>query len=162
MLQAFIERAAGDEFRHQEVGTIFGIEVEDGRHVGMVQAREGQRFAAKPLAGSFVGQHAGGQNFDRDLALEALVVGEIDDAHPAGSNLFADAVVAYGLADHGEGGGPRMVFGGLGLVNCGGIRRVRFRGKRAKRALMFRTERETTRDSPESLPPNCRALGMTT
>ena len=38
-------------------------------------------------------------NLDRDQALQLLVFGLVDDAHPAFAELFGDLVVADGLAD---------------------------------------------------------------
>ena len=67
----------------------------------MVEAAERERFAAEALARRVVGQRAGGQDLQRDVAVEPLVVGAIDDAHAAFADLLEDAVVAEGLADHG-------------------------------------------------------------
>ena len=112
----------GDEFGDEEVGTFFGIEIEDGGDVGMIESGERESFSAKTAASRFIGQHARRQDLDGDLAFEALVVGKINNSHASGADLLTDAIMAYGFADHGKGGGQEMVFGarGDGQPACGG------------------------------------------
>ena len=43
------------------------------------------------------------QHLDGDLAVEVRVLGAIDDAHASRAELFCDAVVGKGCADHGAG-----------------------------------------------------------
>src|ERR1700751_753772 len=51
-------------------------------------------------ARSIVAESAGGQHFQRHIALQLLVAGSIDHTHSTGSDLFHDAVVAECLANH--------------------------------------------------------------
>jgi hypothetical protein len=68
----------------------------------MIELGESEGLAAETPAGRFIGQHAGREDLDGDLSLEAFIVSEIDDAHASGTDLPADAIVAYGFADHGK------------------------------------------------------------
>ncbi len=72
----------------------------DGADVGMVESRgrlclpleTGQGLG---ILGDFLGQELQG-----DKAVEASVLGLVDDTHPAAAELLDDAVVRNGLADH--------------------------------------------------------------
>lgn len=64
-----------------------------------------QRFAAKALAGYDVSGEMGWQELNGDTTIKARVVCQIDLGHPAFAELFQNAVIGEGLADH---GGPSV------------------------------------------------------
>jgi hypothetical protein len=65
----------------------------------MVQLCKSQGFSAETLAGDFVGQSAGGQYLQRNIAIQLLIMSAIHHAHAAGSNVLDNAVVAEDVAD---------------------------------------------------------------
>ncbi len=67
----------------------------------MVQPGKHQRFFAKTLVAGFIGQSFRGNEFNRNVALEPLVVGKIHFAHPTSSNLVDDGVTPQRLPNHG-------------------------------------------------------------
>jgi hypothetical protein len=69
----------------------------------MIEAGKGQRFFAKPLAGSLVGHATGGKDFDSHVAVEAFVARAVDNTHPACANLFGYEIVPEPLTDHTSG-----------------------------------------------------------
>ena len=94
-----IECLAGDALEHQEVHPVLGVEVVDGDDIGVVELGERQRLAAEALPRHLVGQRAGRQQLERDVALQALVMGGVDDAHAARADLLEHAIMAQRLAD---------------------------------------------------------------
>jgi hypothetical protein len=60
----------------------------------MIQLRGQPGFLQQARPGSRVGQSAGGEDFQSDVAIEPLVMGAIDDAHAAFAQLREDSVVA--------------------------------------------------------------------
>jgi len=60
--------------RDQEVNLFGGIKIVDGRDVGVVELGQRESFLAKSLAGSVVGQSAGGQDFYGNLAFQLLIM----------------------------------------------------------------------------------------
>ena len=75
-------------------------DVVDGADVGMVQSGSGARFAPEALEGLRIAGDIVGQKFQSDEAAQARVFGFVDDAHAAAAELFDDAVVRDGVADH--------------------------------------------------------------
>jgi hypothetical protein len=98
--QLLIQRISGDVFRDQKVSVIGGIEIMNGRNVGMVQPGERQRFLAESLAGSFVSQGSGWEDFYCNVTFQLLVVRKKDHSHPARADLLHDAVVAEIFPEH--------------------------------------------------------------
>jgi hypothetical protein len=70
--------------------------------VGVVQGRGGFGFLyeAQPVLG--VGVSVGRQDLDGDQTIQVRVTGFVDFAHAALAQLLDDAVVRYGLANHGR------------------------------------------------------------
>jgi hypothetical protein len=66
----------------------------------MVQVGKSERFLAKPLAGSVIGERSDGQDFQGYVALEFLIARAVDNPHAAGADLVEDAVLQQGLAEH--------------------------------------------------------------
>ena len=75
-------------------------DVVNGADIGMVQRRCGLRFAPKSRQGLGIAGHFVGQKLQRDKAVQARVLGFVDHAHATAAELFDDAVVRDGLADH--------------------------------------------------------------
>jgi hypothetical protein len=65
----------------------------------VVEGGDGLRLALEPLP-SFRRRHLSRKDLESDLAVELRVLGEIDLAHPALSELLEDAVVRERRADH--------------------------------------------------------------
>jgi hypothetical protein len=58
------------------------------------------RLGSRPNARRFVAEHAGGQSFQRHVAVQALVVGAIHHTHPARTELFQNPVMRNRRPDH--------------------------------------------------------------
>jgi hypothetical protein len=85
----------------------------EGDEVGVVQRRRGARLALEAGEGVGVGGVAGGEELDRDVAVELGILGEVDLAHPSFADLGDNTIVRYRPADHGLRGPivPRPVGG---------------------------------------------------
>jgi hypothetical protein len=77
----------------KKVRAVLGVEVVDDDDVRMVELGEGKGFLAEALTGGFVGQSAGGKDFECHVPVEAFIVSAVDHTHPASSDLLQDAVV---------------------------------------------------------------------
>jgi hypothetical protein len=68
--------------RNERLAVMFAnlVDRADG---GVIERRGGARFTAKPLDGCRVARKPLGQKFQRDLAAEREVFGEVDDPHSA-------------------------------------------------------------------------------
>ena len=107
------ERAAGDVLRQrlaghvlhdQEVDPVAAVEIVHRGDVRVVQPGQRLRFTPEPPPCRLVGQHARWQHLEGDVAIEMLVAGAVDLAHPAFAELLDDPVVREGAADHFFGG----------------------------------------------------------
>src|SRR5579863_4531150 len=86
---------------HHDVGDFaILLKLVDGDNSGMREHTSGPRLAVEPLVGLIVRltDFGGVNGFDRDLALDLWVAGEIDDTHPSAAE-FADKFVPSQLAD---------------------------------------------------------------
>ena len=76
-------------------------DVVDGADVGMIQSGSGLRLAPEALERlTDLWATSSGRNFSATKRSQARVFGLVDDAHAAAAQLFDDAVVRDGLADH--------------------------------------------------------------
>jgi hypothetical protein len=66
----------------------------------MIESGGGTGFPLEALERGMVAGHRFGQKFQRDGAVELHVDGAINHTHPAAADLFDDAIVGDGLADH--------------------------------------------------------------
>ena len=109
------QRLAVHELGGDVVVALGEIGIEDGEDVGVVEHGGGAGLALEALdqLGLFAAERQR-QNFDGDAAVEAQVVAFVDDAHTAGSDAGAEAVVA----DDGSGGRQGGTAGGQ---EAGGI-----------------------------------------
>jgi hypothetical protein len=67
--------------------------------VGMVERCNRLRFSLEPLS-AFLRGHLRGQDFERYLAVELGVFGDINVSHTTGAEFFLDFVVGEALANH--------------------------------------------------------------
>ena len=104
-----VERAAGDELHHDEVGAILAADVVNGDDVGMIQGGGGLGFLDEAQLAVGVGDLVGRQNLDRDKAVQLRIAGLVDDAHTALAQLLDDLVVRNGPADHGAVSPPSLL-----------------------------------------------------
>jgi hypothetical protein len=94
LVEPAAQRDAGDEL-HRDVDLAVGggADVVDADDVGVREAGEGLGLAQQAaLALGVAGAVA--QDLDRDLAIEGLVEGGVDDAHAAAAELAQDGVAA--------------------------------------------------------------------
>ena len=66
--------------------------------LGWFSLADRQRLLAELFAGSVVGEQSRGQDFDRNVALQLLIMGAKDHTHASGANLFDQPVVPQYLA----------------------------------------------------------------
>jgi hypothetical protein len=99
-LQLLGQRGSPHQLHDDEVDPIRTVEVEDRRDVGMRQPGEGIRFPVEAAAGLVIRERAFGKDLDRHVAVELLVVGAEDLAHPARPQGLDDSVVSERAADH--------------------------------------------------------------
>jgi hypothetical protein len=89
-----------NEFHDEEVRLVLAVEVMDRGDVRVGQAREGVRLLAKPQAGFLVSEGAFGQDLQGHVAVELLIPGAEDLAHPAGPQRLDDSILSKRAADH--------------------------------------------------------------
>ena len=117
---AVLERLALEQLHGDERPTLELADVVDRADVGMIERRRRARLAAEPLDRLRIPGDVVGQELQRDVPPEPRVPGLVDHAHPAPAQLFQDAVVGDGAADHRRGvchrlrslserGGPPLV-----------------------------------------------------
>ena len=86
---------------HRDESAAIGLgNLVDGADVGMVQGSGGFRFPLEALADVLVGNEMRGQELQGNGAIEGCVLGFVDDAHAAFTELLSNAVMGDGLADH--------------------------------------------------------------
>ena len=104
-LQPRGERLAVEQLHRDEEPAGVFADLEDLAGVGVADAGRGAGLAPEALAALLVGA---GDRLQRDAAAEARVLGRVDDAHPALSELVEDAIAADPL------GQPRLAWRDLG------------------------------------------------
>ena len=72
----------------------------DGADIGMIQRRGGLRFSLKAGQCLRVFGHVVGQKLQRDESVQSYVFGLVHHTHAAAAELFDNAVMRDGLADH--------------------------------------------------------------
>ena len=72
----------------------------DGADVGMIQCGGSASFAAETFQSLRIAGKVFGKKLECDKATKLRVFGLVHHAHPAAAELFDDAVVRDGLADH--------------------------------------------------------------
>jgi hypothetical protein len=86
---------------HDDAVPLLGLDhVVDPDDGGMVQARARPRLPAQPLAAHFVFMLARLDELHRHPAVQALVVGAVDDPHATRADLLFEAVGSYPFGLH--------------------------------------------------------------
>ncbi len=93
-----VERRAVEELGHDVGEAALDADVEDRDDVGMVEGGRGPGLLLESAQAVDVVGYLGRQHLDRDLAIEALVVGAVDLAHAAGPEWRDDLVRAEARA----------------------------------------------------------------
>jgi hypothetical protein len=86
LLEPVGERLALEQLHDEEVGVAVLPHVEEGADVGVVEGGDGLRLALEARAALLVLGEGGGEDLDRDGAVEAGVPAAPDLAHPAGAD----------------------------------------------------------------------------
>ena len=97
---AVLECLALHEFHGDEGLTLVLVDVVDGADMGVVEGGAGPGLAPEPLQGHRVAEEFLRQELQRDGAVQAGVLGLVDDTHASAADLLQDAVVGDGLTDH--------------------------------------------------------------
>ena len=92
---------AVEELHRDEGATIFFADVVNGADVGMIERRGGTGLAAEALQRLGIASYVIGQKFEGNKPAQARVLGLVDNAHAATTELLDDAVVRDGAVDHG-------------------------------------------------------------
>ena len=82
-LEPLLDRALVHELHRVEVGVALVVDVIDLHDVGVVEPRRGARLGLEPRDEDRVLRQLGRQHLERDLAVEADLVGAVDLAHAA-------------------------------------------------------------------------------
>src|SRR5262245_12542335 len=95
-----LQRLAFQQLHYDEPLAVVLADVEERADVRMVERRCDARLALEAFDRLRIARQLGRQDFDGDLPAKPAVLGAIDDTHTATAELFDDAVVRKGLADH--------------------------------------------------------------
>ena len=99
--QAVSQRLPLQKLHNQEVDAILMADIMQSANVGMVQRRYGAGFVVETLPGLGIAGQMTREDFDRDGAVQASVLGAIHLAHAAGADGRKDFVRAEFCA-HGK------------------------------------------------------------
>jgi hypothetical protein len=99
---AMFQRLPFQQLHHEKLPTFMLTNVVNRADVGMFQCQGGsgltlEAFHCMAITGQLIGQE-----FQGDLTAEPSVLGLVDDAHTAATELLDDAVMRDSLANHGE------------------------------------------------------------
>jgi hypothetical protein len=103
------QRFSIEQFHDDEPLAMILADVEQRADVRVIQRRSDARLALKALERVAISGQLRRQQLERHLPPEPRVFGSVDDSHAAVAELFDDAVVRQGLADHGSEVYPRVV-----------------------------------------------------
>ncbi len=109
--EALCERATFAQLHDEERVTtrrrIARLDVEDGDDVGVVDRRERAGLQVEPFRDEWFGRQCRQEQFDRDIAIEAGIVGLVHDGHPPSAEEAIDVIpTRERLADGGHGAEP--------------------------------------------------------
>src|SRR5882724_10884648 len=96
-----LESYAVQEFHGDEGLALVVADVVNRTNVWMVESGSGLGFPLETGQGLRVPGEIIGEEFQGDKSVEARVLGFVDNAHAAATELFDDAVVGDGLPDQG-------------------------------------------------------------
>src|SRR5262249_21956688 len=92
---------ARHQFHDQKIRAINSVKVVDDRDIRMSQTRESQGLLAKATPGRLIRETAGRQYFNGNVAVEALIMSAVDDAHTTIANLLCHSVPPKTQVGHG-------------------------------------------------------------
>jgi hypothetical protein len=92
-----VEAAPGHVLHRQESDVVAAARLEDGHDVLVTQLRHGARLALEARQRLCGRRELGPHDLERHAPREALVLGEVDDAHAAGAEPFDQPVRAEAL-----------------------------------------------------------------
>ncbi len=96
----FPDGRTGHVLHHQKIDAVLAVEIVNGADVGVIEPGKGESFLAELAARGIVGESVPGEDFQGDVAFEALIAGAINDAHSALANFLQDTVMTELLANH--------------------------------------------------------------
>ena len=96
----FLERLALEEFHHDVDLAFVAADFMNGANVGVVEGGRSAGFALESFKGLLVVGQIFGEKFQCNETSQSGVFGLVNDAHPAASQLFEDAVVRDRTANH--------------------------------------------------------------
>ena len=97
-LEHGVQRQSADELHDVEVGALMLADPEDRDDVGVVQPRGGLGLALEPDEELGVEQPVVAQHLQRHAAAQRLLLGLVDDPHPAAADLAEQTEVAQPFA----------------------------------------------------------------
>ena len=89
------------ELHRDERLPVLFTDVMDRADVGVTKGRCGLRFTPESAECMRLSGHTFRQKLERDEKVETCILGFVDDTHAAATELFEDAIVRDGLANHG-------------------------------------------------------------
>ena len=95
-----VERAARHVLHHDDIPIALACDVVDGDDVRVLEGGGGLGFLLEAPAALRIGDAVGREELERDVAIEARVVGLEDNAHPAPTELVEDRETSQRLAEH--------------------------------------------------------------
>ena len=98
--QILLERLSLQQLHGDKRLSVLLASFVDRADVRMVQRGGRARLVQEPIDRGSIVRDGRRQQFDGDLPLEGDVLGPVDDTHPPGPQLIADAVVRECLPDH--------------------------------------------------------------
>ena len=89
---ALLQRTARQILHRQVIGVVVGRDVVNGDDVRVVELRDDAAFPQEPLGEFLVGGEDGLDHFQRDVAVQRLLHGEVDDRHAALAEFAFDLI----------------------------------------------------------------------
>src|SRR6266852_6869042 len=100
LLDEMLQRLALEILHCDESATIFLTDIVNGADVGVAKSRCGLCFSLETGKCMHVFRNIVREEFQGNKTMEARVLGSVNDTHTAAAELFKDAVVRDGLANH--------------------------------------------------------------
>lgn len=95
-----VKRLARDVLHRQETDAFSFLDRVNRDDVGVGESRDRFGLTLKAFGATGMRGELGRQDFERDLALEPNVLGQVDLPHPAGAQPVGDPVVGEHPTDH--------------------------------------------------------------
>ncbi len=101
MLNVILQGVAFEKFHGDKVLALILAEFVDRADIGMIERRGGLGFAEEALEGLGFVRPFRRKEFQGDYPIQLHVLGGVNDAHPAATNLLMDPVVRNDSVDQG-------------------------------------------------------------